>query len=339
MKMCHRLLPLFVLPLLAADFSCDGCNKSGGASVSPVAAPMAAVDPVVAKFLQENSLQGQVVLVEFGTVGCALSNAGLDAMIAWHGAKAFPGLSYVRLETSKDEQAVKDYFAGKAPPFPVVRDSEAVIGKALGAAAFPQFVLVDKFGRARYRGSLPEKAKLGQWTESLTAETADRGPDVALYGGEKLDVPRLLASTKLPDLAGAVKPLGEYRGTSGLMLVFVDTSCPFAGTSIKDMPVVSAVLAGKNIPCVLVNIDDSADTVKTFYKNRKIGAAVVYDITADTKLVWNIQSVPTVVMISADNAIAYSGPAVWADLAAATTKMLGLPEGAVQFTAKGTGFG
>jgi len=49
-------------------------------------------------------------------------------------------------------------------------------------------------------------------------------------------------------LDGVVNPLSRYMGPHGLLVVFVDTSCPFAGTAIGDMPNVAATLAGAGFP-------------------------------------------------------------------------------------------
>ncbi len=325
--------------LLLLVVSC-GCGKRPGpvGGARDEKAPPAEASPAAA-FLRENGLDGRIVLVEFGTIGCERSGKGLDAMIAMHRKRTVPGLSFVRLEAAKEGPAVEAYYAGKSPPFAVVGDPEAKVAKALAATAFPSFVLLDRFGRVRYRGNLPDGGDLWEWVEALKTEKVDPGPETALFGVTELDAPKLLAATRLPDLAGAVRPLAEYGGEAGLLLVFVDTTCPFSESAIGDLPEVSATLEGHEVPCILVNLGDPAEAVAEFYRSRKTGAKVVYDVGTSTQLTWNVQSAPTVVLIGAGGEIAYNGPAVWKDVAGAATKLLSLPPGSITFGAKGTEYG
>jgi hypothetical protein len=128
-------------------------------------------------------------------------------------------------------------------------------------------------------------------------------------------------------------------GPSGLLVVFVDTSCRFSAKAMQDLPCVAPKLADLKIPTVLINLDDALDNVKTYYADRKLGVPVLYDASTATKLQWNIQSVPTVVFISADKQASYNGTAVWKNLAGAIEKNLNLSPGAVQLVAEGTGYG
>ena len=341
---CRRSLAAAAVLLLLVSCGCRKRPGPGGRAPDEKA-PATEASPVAA-FLKDNGLEGQMVLVEFGTIGCELSGKGLDAMIAMHRGRTIPGLSFVRLEASREGPAVETYYAEKSPPFPVIRDPEAEVAKKLAATAFPSFVLLDRFGRVRYRGKLPDSGDLWDWVEVLKDEEADPGPETALFGATELDAARLLAATRLPDLAGTVRPLAEYVGEAGLLLVFVDTSCPFSESAVGDLPEVSATLAGHKVPCILVNIGDPAETVVESYRTRKAGAKVVYDVGTRTQLTWNVQSVPTVVLIGPvgrdhkpSGEIAYNGPAVWEDVAAAATKLLSLPPGSITFGAKGTEYG
>ena len=85
----------------------------------------------------------------------------------------------------------------------------------------------------------------------------------------------LLRHTKLPGLPSEkAQPLTRYMGKSGLLLVFVDTSCPYSNKAMKDLPVVAPALAAHNIPTVLINLDDGIDKVRTHYaEQNQIGRA------------------------------------------------------------------
>jgi len=294
--------------------------------------------PAQKAFLAKHDLVGKVAMIQFGAVGCELSGQGFDRMMALHREKAIDGLSYVRVETSREAEAVEAYYAAKAPLFPVLRDPDSTLSRAFGATATPSLVLVGKFGHMRFLGRFPKRT-LDDWVAFLVAEKTDPGGEVAMLGQVKLDGPRLLASTKLPDLGGVVRTLGDFSGSGGLVAVFVDTTCPESGTAMSQVPTVAQTLAKWKIPTVLVNLDDAKEKVADFYTGRKTGAPVVYDDTTGTKLQWGVQSVPTVMYLSPTGEVVYNGQAVWAKLAVAVNTVVGGPEGGVKFKAKGTEFG
>ena len=293
-------------------------------SRTPAAKP--AADGMIASFLKDNKLEGKIVLVEFGTIGCELSNSGLDLMIDLAGRKAIPGLSFARLEPIADDKAFEEYYKTKSVPFPVVRDRKMKIAEALGTTIYPQFALLDKYGRVRYRGSQPAEKDLGAWVKTLEEETADRGPEAPLFGSSQLDAAPLLATTRLPDLFGEVKPLAALKGRGGILLAFVDTKCPFSSVAIREFPKVAAVLKEKDVTSLLVNIGESEATVKKAYVP---DAPVVYDTSKTTKKCWNVQSVPTIVLLDSAGAVTYQGGAAWTAVASATEKMLRLSAGSV----------
>jgi len=287
----------------------------------------------IASFLKENKLEGQVVLVEFGTIGCELSNSGLDAMIDLVNRRTIPNLSFARLDPVADEKAFEEYYKGKSAPFPVVRDPRMKVATALGTTIYPQFALLDKFGRVRFRGSQPTENDLAGWVKALATETMDAGPDAPVFGTATLDAAALLAATRLPDLSGAVKPLASYKGKSGFLLAFLDTRCPFSNVAIREFPKVVPILQEKNIGSLVVNIGDGKAAVKKTYSP---GAPVVFDTGKVTQRCWNVQSVPTLVLLDSTGAVAYRDGAVWSDVAAATAKMLNLPAGSVTLEAQST---
>lgn len=154
-----------------------------------------------------------------------------------------------------------------------------------------------------------------------------------------VDVTRLLDQTKLPDLKGATKPLAEYLGAKGLVMVFVDTTCPFSSTALKDMPGVVKSLGAVGVASVVINNDDAREAAEKFYAATDAGTTVIYDVTADTRRAWDVKSVPTVLYVTADKKLAYHGPAVWKDLTASIEKAQSLGAGSVPVEAEGTGFG
>jgi hypothetical protein len=302
------------------------------------AQPPAPADPVQAAFLEEYDLTGKVTLIQFGLIGCEMSEEELEEMLFLDAQEAVEGLSIIRVEASKSPQTIKEYYAAKKPTFPVHPDPDTTTAKAFDATVYPCVVLMGKYGRVRYRGKFPYE-KLAGYVEALRAETADPGADVVLFGIQAIDGAKLLAETSLPDLKGTVKSLADYRGKAGLLAVFVSTDCPFAGATIGDMPIVAKRLAGFNLPTVLVNIDDPEPRVHEYYQDKNPGVPILFDVTTGTKLKWAVTSVPTVVLLMPDGQIAYNGKAVWADLAAAAEPALKLRTGTLGFSVKGTRYG
>ena len=291
-----------------------------------------------AQFLKDH-VQGRMVFIEFGLIGCPLSESGLDKMIRMCREKLIPDLAYARVEAAKDPKVIEQYYAAKSPGFPVCRDADSSLAIAYEATVYPTFVLVDRFGHVRYRGPLPVDDKLAAWVDALKGEKADPGPGVALFGTVTLDGPGLLAQTQLPDLQGASQPLRASMGRRGLLVVFVDTKCPFSAQAVTDMAKVAPALAKHEVTSLLVNLGDPKETVLEFYAKRAAGTPVVYDATTATQQAWSVTAVPTVVLLDVDGGIAYKGRAAWPDLAAAAEKGLELPAGSVNLGVQGTQFG
>lgn len=311
--------------------ACGSGNKptaQAGTDKSPISA-----------MLKENNLQDKVVLIEFGTIGCELSNQGLDAMADWQRRNAIPGLAFLRLEPTADKKTFDDYYAKKSLPFPVMRDIDMKIANALGTTIYPRFALIDKFGRLRYRGNQPTEKDLANWTQALQDEKTDAGSNAPMFGSTSLDASALLADTKLPNLDGKVKSLTEYRGQQGLLLTFVDTKCPFSAKASQEMPVVASNLAGYGVTTVLVNISDPAAAVKKRYSPGVDNATVVYDTSKLTQQCWNVQFVPLAVLINTAGEIIYHGSPVWKDVAVSLGKQLKLPAGSINLEAQGTSQG
>ena len=166
----------------------------------------------------------------------------------------------------------------------------------------------------------------------------DPGPDAATSGAAALDASKLLDETRLPDLKGAARSLRDRMGPKGLLVVFVDTNCPFSATAINEMSSVASVLAKHEVPSVLVNVGEPQATVEQFYAERQVGLPVIYDTGKKTLAAWAVTSTPTAIMMDSGGAVAYRGKTVWADVGAAAEKSLKLPAGSLKFTVKGTGF-
>jgi len=323
--------------VVAAVVLVAGGTRRVSAENGPSANAPQAAD--TADFLKQTGLEGRIALVQFGVVGCPLSEEGIGRMVALDKDHKIPGLAFARIEGGKETKEAADYFTAKAVTFPVRYDADGALVSAFDGGVWPTYVLVDKFGRVRYRGPWPDETKLTQWVEILNKETADAGSGAPMFGVAALDVPKLLDDTRLPDLEGNVKSLRDREGAKGLLALFVDTQCPFSATAIGEMSSVASVLGKQSINSVLVNIDEAKPAVTEFYAQKKTGMPVMYDTGKGTQTAWAVTAVPTAVLIDSSDAIVYRGRAIWADVGAAAEKALSLPAGTIKFTAKGTGAG
>ena len=323
-----QLLPFL---LCSAVLLVAACGSPGKKAQTPPGS-----DSPVAAMLKARQLEGRVVLVEFGMIGCQLSGVGLDSMAEWQRRNAIPGLAFLRLEPTSDKQTFDGYYTAKSLGFPVVRDTALAVANALGTTVYPRFVLLDRFGRVRYRGSQPSEKDLAEWTGKLNSEKVDAGPGAPQFATVELDVPALLAETKLPGLDGTVKSLRDYRGKNGLLLLFVDTYCPFSAATAKEVPAVAEALNKRNVPVVVVNIGDPEARVKSFYSAGIAGATIVFDTSKTVQDRWNIQFVPTVVLLDADGNLVYSGSPVWEHVGEKVASALNLPTDSVKISVKGT---
>ena len=322
------LLPFFLCSAFLLVAACGSPGKktqTSSNSESPVAA-----------MLKVHQLDGRVVLVEFGMIGCQLSGSGLDSMAEWQRRNALPGLAFLRLEPTLDRQTFDGYYSTKTLGFPVVRDTAMAVANALGTTVYPRFVLLDKFARVRYRGSQPAEKDLAEWTGKLNSEKADAGPSAPQFGTVELDVPALLAATKLPALDGKVMSLRDYLGKNGLLLLFVDTYCPFSAAAAKEIPAVAEALNRRDVRVVLVNIGDPETRVRSFYGTGIAGVTIVFDAGKTEQDRWNIQFVPTVMLLDAAGNLAYSGSPVWEHVTEKVAAALNLPADSVKVLVQGS---
>ncbi len=325
------------MPLLAAVVV--GLLVLGGCSRDPASPAAKSAGAMRAGLLKQHDLKGRVAMIEFGLFDCELSGEGLDGMVLLHKLNVLPGLAFLRVEESNDALAVAAYYKDKDLKFPVHGDPTTDMAVAFKATSNPSFVLVDKFGRVRYRGRWPDNKDFGDWIAAMQAAPADLGSDAPMFGVVKLDGPTLLAATSLPGLDGQTIALEQAMGPEGMVAVFVDTTCPISGQALGDMPKVAITLAKAQINSIVVNIDGAPEVVKNYFSNKPLGAPVIYDATDATMDRWDIQSVPTVVYIAPDKTIAYKGVAAWAQVATAIEKARHLPPGTIRFSARGTSYG
>lgn len=290
------------------------------------------------KFINQGDLAGRVTLVQFGRIGDAASADGLEKMLALKDGNLLPPLHYVRVEVSTDAEEARDYFAYKAPGLQVHLDAKAELARSCGVQTVPTFVLLDKFGHVRYRGPW-EDEELYAWVAMLENQRVDPGPHEPLFNQQELPLARLMRLTTLPTLLGREPSLHDLCGKNGLLVIFVDTVCPFSEQASSELPVVAEVLKKYEVTAVVVNIEDNRARVQEFYSAMGLPLPVMYDESQTTTQRWNIESVPTVFLITTEGEMGYRGPALWEDLGRAAEGMLGLPTGSIQFPKQGTGFG
>jgi thiol-disulfide isomerase/thioredoxin len=293
-------------------------------------------DTAIHDFLKANGLEGKCAFIEFGVIGCQRSEQGLNNMIALCRDRKIPDLSFLRVEAAADTATFDAYYEKKAPGFPIVRDQKTTIAKDFRATIYPTFVIVDKYGNVRYRGKYPGE-KLAPWVASLSSEASDPGPNPPMLGAAVLDIPKLLAKTTLPDLKGKKTTLAKCAGKSGLLIMFVNTTCPYSAIAIDEFPKVAETLAKRKIGCVMVNVADPAARVKQFYAKKQT-SLLLWDTTQDTALAWDVQAVPTTVFIT-NGAVKYRGGGEWGSLAKGIEGALSLAEGTILFPTKGTEYG
>ena len=134
----------------------------------------------------------------------------------------------------------------------------------------------------------------------------DRGP-VDPDMNELPDLP----ATILPVLDGTSKSLEEYKGKSGMVVLFTDVRSDDARKAMKDYPAIASSLSEYDISAVIVNIGNPADQVRQYYSRNDYGLPVLYDTGDNTLKNWQIDSVPAVVYITGDGKIVYQGAAEW----------------------------
>jgi hypothetical protein len=144
-------------------------------------------------------------------------------------------------------------------------------------------------------------------------------------------------ATRLPCLMGPDKSLAQFKGPNGLLVVFVDTACPFAEVIVGGVDTASNALSPRGVPTVLVSLDDPQKRVQEYFRGHAVNVPVLYDTTTTTKDRWKITRVPTMVLLDSTGHEAYVGYGQWVPLARAVETTLGLPAGAINIQAESTG--
>jgi hypothetical protein len=211
------------------------------------------------------------------------------------------------------------------------------MNKSLPAAVLTAFLLFLAACGSRPSSAAPVSggpaASVVKDTKLVGQAATGSGQDAPVSDTAGPDSATLLTTTRLPDLSGAVRPLAEHKGTAGILLAFVDTKCPFSNVAIRELPKVAFVLQPKGITSLLVNIGEPEAVVKSSYAP---DVPVVYDTGRVTQKRWNVQSVPTVVLLDSVGTVTYRGGADWAGVAGAAEKMLNLTAGSVMLEAQST---
>jgi hypothetical protein len=289
--------------------------------------------------LEQSGLVGRVTLAQVGAVGDPLSDVGLQQMLRLR--EDIPELALACVQISSDPQAVDAFAQAAGPGMIIVRDPYGRVADALGAGSvrLPTFILLDRYGHVRYRGALPETRHLIRWTDVLFDEKNDPGEKAEAFGLSPERIRELLAKTALPDLAGKSAPLKSMFGPKGLLVVFVDTNCPFSGEAIVAMKEVSGALGALDVPSVLVNLNEPREKVAELYPGLGLPVPVVYDTTGATQDAWQVDYVPTVMLFDVEGRMIFRGRAIWADVAAVAQAAFGSADKPVNINVKGTGFG
>ena len=150
-----------------------------------------------------------------------------------------------------------------------------------------------------------------------------------------------LYEAKLPNLdTGVVRPISDYAKRNGLLVMVVNTTCPYCGQAIDGFRDVITGLTRQGVGCLVV-VADQADqsTVLGHYKNRLPTSIIVHRKSNTMDKSWGIDSVPTVLVFDKNGSETYRGAAEWDKVAQGVEKSLGLTPNSINFGSKGTSYG
>ncbi|MBL7140641.1 MAG: redoxin domain-containing protein [Planctomycetes bacterium] len=306
---------------------------------APLPPPAAVPATAPADFLAAHGLQGRIGLIAFGSLRDRLSQKALETMATIPAAGGMPDLVLAAVAMADDAKAVEAHYGGFPPPFPVVPDADGALARALGVGVHPTAVLVDRAGRVRYHGPFPQETHLYDWVDALGREKTEPAPDAVAIGLWGPEARRLLDATRLPRLAGDPARLADFIQPGGLLVVFADVQCPFAGEAITDVKTVVEGLAKHGAATVLVNIGDAEADVRPYYAGKDPGVPVLFDVTRAIEKAWHVDEVPKAYYFTGQGALVYRGKAMWDNVAAAAEESLGLAPNAIQFSVRGTEYG
>ncbi len=339
----YRLLSSFVaMSLLAVTLSGPiGCDdgQSPSDDRSAEAEGKASRGPG-GRLMAELGSEGRVTLVQFASMGVARADVNLQRLDAIARNKAVPGLAVGRVELGLPK-VIEAVFNQRGVKVPVVGEDAGKYARALGVTDPPACVLLDKDGYVHYRGAMPGEHLLAGWLKKLNDRPADAGPPETLLDAAAADK-KALSATELPELeSGRAETLKSFIGPSGMVAVFVDTTCQFSGTALADVQGVSRELENFDVPVVVVNIGNSLEKVEQYYNpgNVHLHVPILYDTTHTTRDRWKINRVPMVAYFRPDGMMTFRGTAVWDDLAKGIAVDLGVEERDIVFEQDGTSYG
>ena len=284
--------------------------------------------------------QGRVTLVQFASMGDGRPDVNLQRLDRIARNKAVVGLAVGRVELGRPK-IIQAVFNQRGVKVPVVGEDAGKYAKALAVADPPACVLLDKGGYVHYRGAMPGEHLLAGWFRKLHDRPVDAGPPETLLDAAAADK-TLLSGTELPELeSGRNERLKSFIGRSGLVAVFVDTTCRFSGTALADVEGVSRELENFDVPVVVVNIGNPLEKVEQYYSpdNVHLHVPILYDTTSATRDRWKINRVPMVAYFRPDGMMTFRGTASWDELAKGIAVDLGVEERDIVFEQDGTSYG
>jgi thiol-disulfide isomerase/thioredoxin len=132
----------------------------------------------------------------------------------------------------------------------------------------------------------------GPFTTKGDADSRERGllfPDMGIFKPKWTSGP---IEISLKDLKGSEISLSDFRGKI-VFLNFWTTWCPSCRSEMASMEELHKRLRGKDFVMVAINLQESASTVKGFFKEHKLTFIALLDSKGEAGARFGIRAIPT----------------------------------------------
>lgn len=91
--------------------------------------------------------RGSAVILDFMATWCAPCVIQNDILLALEEEYTEEELRVLVIDSGESFELVRDHFAGREPPHPILVDADAAVADSLGITGFPTLLLLDRSGR------------------------------------------------------------------------------------------------------------------------------------------------------------------------------------------------
>jgi peroxiredoxin len=216
--------------------------------------------------------RGKILLLLLGMDGCPGTKKASD-FLAKYSASRPKGVAILRVDVPTPGGKLKK--VGKwNRPFLRKIDLDRNVAKQMDFFYYPTFYILDKDGDIRFFGKCDPKQVTTIVSELLSEKP---GSPKRIYTPLLPEIGGIAEGFKGKLLDGNAVTLKELRGKVATLLFFGSISCPFSAKSEVFLPALAKEFKKYDIKFVIISMDQSKNSIKSFYSKGKPEIPIVID--------------------------------------------------------------